>query len=314
MKKAEIGNILIEGYLLIVFFLSVLSCSNSTDKRSPSADIKRNNIPGYNIAHPDEIIILPAILHEISGITVIDSSSIACVQDENGIIFIYDVLRKEIRKQITFYGNGDYEGITSVEGKLYVLRSDGVLFEITNLKTPGIAKDIPLNVISENDNEGLCYDKKNDRLLIAPKNKPEKDSEARGERVIYGFDLKKRELIKRPVIDIDLSLIKKFASENKVVPPGKDKKKDHASKPDIKFKPSAIAIHPLTGRLFILSAADQILFVFNINGNIENMIMLDPEIFNMPEGITFLNNGDMFISNEGQNRNATLLRLNYNPH
>ena len=54
------------------------------------------------------------------------------------------------------------------------------------------------------------------------------------------------------------------------------------------------------------------LFVFDMNGTIEYMEKLNPDIFNQPEGITFLKNGDMLISNEGQNKNPTLLRFNYN--
>jgi hypothetical protein len=41
------------------------------------------------------------------------------------------------------------------------------------------------------------------------------------------------------------------------------------------------------------------------------MEKLNPELFNQPEGIAFLNNGDMLISNEGGPGNATLLRFNY---
>ncbi len=305
--------------LLLIFLLTLLGCRNSANKKSETVDNKNdlndarsNRILGYNFSDPDETIFLPAVLHEISGITVIDSSSVACVQDENGVVFIFDVLRKEIKKQIFFHGNGDYEGITQVNGTIYVLRSDGMLFEIKNLETSDLARSIPLKGIPHN-NEGLCYDEKNNRLLIAPKDKPKKDSDAKGERVIYGFDLDKGELIKKPVFDFDLSVIKKFASENKVFRQVESKKNNPDNKPEIKFRPSAIGINPLTYKLFILSGMEQMLFVFNIYEDLENIIQLDPKIYNMPEGITFFRNGDMLISNEGQNGNATLIRLNYNP-
>lgn len=312
MKKTETGFILIPAYLLLIFFLNIISCSNSSDKRSHPADTKGDNFLGYNLTHPDETFFLPPVLHEISGITLIDSSSIACVQDENGIVFVYDVQKRQLRSQSFFDGDGDYEGITKAGGTIYVLRSDGLLFEIKSLKTSDLARTIPLKGIPYNEIEGLCYDQKNNRLFIAPKDKP-KDSEEKNKRGIYGFDLNRGALLEKPVISIDISKIKKFATDNKVFDQVKSEKKDKDDKPDIKFRPSAIGIHPVTGKLFVISATEQILFVFNINGTIEKMSKLNPEIYNMPEGITFFKNGDMLISNEGQNRNATIIRLNYNP-
>jgi uncharacterized protein YjiK len=313
MKKTKTSIIRIAVSLSFFLFLNIISCSNSSDKSGPSTDIKKDNFIGYNLSDPDETIILPSVLHEISGITVIDSSSVACVQDESGIVFIYDIKKNEIRNHIFFHGNGDYEGITRVDNIIYVLRSNGVLYEIKNLKSSDVAREILLNKLSDNDNEGLCYDRNNNRLLIAPKDKPEKNSEDKDIRVIYGFDLKRGELIKNPVISFDLSKINKFASDNKVFPEAESKKKDKDNKPDIKFRPSDLGIHPLTGKLFVLSADEHLLYIFHINGTIENIIRLNRKIFNMPEGITFFNNGDMLISNEGKNNMPTLLRFNYKP-
>ncbi len=56
---------------------------------------------------------------------------------------------------------------------------------------------------------------------------------------------------------------------------------------------------------------ENMLFIISSNGAIEHIEKLDKDIFNMPEGITFFDNGDMLISNEGQNKVATLLRFNY---
>jgi hypothetical protein len=310
INKRRTGIILIASYIILIFFLGIISCSNSSDNRNQTIDTIGVNIIGYDLANPDETIILPPVLHEISGIAVIDSSSIACVQDENGMVFIYNVQRKEIKKQLTFHGNGDYEGITLADDTIYVLRSDGVLFEITDLRSSAIAGKILLSKLSDIENEGLCYYRKSNMLLIAPKDKPKKESEDKDRRGIYGFDLNTGELIKKPVINIDLSAIKEFAFDKEVFQQVKSKKKDKGSKPDIKFKPSAIGIHPLTDKLYVLSATEQLLFVFDLDGTIEYMAYLNPEIFNMPEGIAFFENGDMLISNEGQNKNATLLRFN----
>lgn len=311
MKKKKPSSMPFTVYHIIISFLIISACSSTTDSRNQKTDRRSISAIGYDLTNPDETFILPPVLHEISGIAVIDTSSIVCVQDENGIVFIYDVKKKEITKQITFHENGDYEGITLANDTIYVLRSDGVLFEINDLASSTKAEKFFLSKLSDNENEGLCYYRKSNVLLIAPKDKTKKDSEDKDKRGIYGFDLNRGELTNKPVISVDLSSIKKLASDNKIVQQGKSKKEDRDGKPDIKFRPSAIGIHPVTDKLFVLSSTDQMLFVFDLDGTIEYIADLNPEIFNMPEGITFFENGDMLISNEGQNMNATLLRFNY---
>lgn len=302
---------LIYSPLLAVFYMIIISCSNSPDNKNLSSDNKSVRATGYNLSHPDEIIILPAILNEISGITAIDSSSIECIQDENGIIFDFDLLKNEIINKLVFSMDGDYEGIARVGDTTYILRSDGVLFKILNDGSSVLKTDLISTGIPAGNSEGLCYDNLNNRLLIAPKDNLDKASEKKEKRPIYGFDLQSGKLISAPVLDFDLPVIKKFAVDNKVIPREKNKKKNKKNEPDIEFRPSEIGIQPLTNKVFILSGMEHMLFVFDSAGTIEFMEKLNPEIFNMPEGITFLKNGDMFISNEGKNHKATLLRFNY---
>src|SRR5690606_40646251 len=77
----------------------------------------------YDIAHPDKKFELHESLNEISGITDINNNRIACIHDEDGIIFILDLSSGEIVSQFRFAGEGDYEGITRVDQTFYVLQS-----------------------------------------------------------------------------------------------------------------------------------------------------------------------------------------------
>jgi len=301
----------IVSYQLLIFFLLFIGCGSSPEKANHDADTISLNTLGYDLNNPDVTFVLPLVLHEISGIAVIDSSSVACVQDENGIVFIYNVRKKGITDQITFHGNGDYEGITNENGTIYVLRSDRTLFRIKSLKSSELAEEIRLKVLPHNDYEGLCFDRKNNRLLIAPKEKIENGSGTGVKRGIYGFDLKIEIPENAPVIGFNLAVIKKFAAENNIFPVSETDKKGKGDKSEINFSPSAIGIHPLTGKLFLLSSTDRMLFVFDMSGTIEFMTRLNPEMFTMPEGITFFENGDMLISNEGQKGIPTILRFNY---
>lgn len=270
-------------------------------------------ITGYNLSAPEKTLILPDTLREVSGLTNIDSSTFACIQDENGILFIYDAINNQLKKQYTFNIDGDYEGITRVDQTIYVLRSDGTLFEILNYTSDNFKLTSYATGIPANNNEGLCYDKDNNRLLVACKGKIGKGPEFKDKRVIYGFDLQTKTLTKEPVFDFDLQVIKQFAIKNKLNLPTKTRKKkgEPTTEPFIKFGTSAICIHPLTKKLFLLSASDHLLFIFSMNGDIEHIEQLNPTMYNKAEGITFYENGDMLITNEGQDKKPTLLYFKY---
>lgn len=291
--------------ILIVLTLFLLGCG--------MIFTKNEKITGYNLTKPENTFLLPDTLHEVSGLTDIDSTTFACIQDENGILFIYDAKNNEIKKQYTFNLDGDYEGITRVDQNIYILRSDGTLFEISNYTSDTFKLTSYATGIPANDNEGLCYDQDNKRLLIACKGKIGKGSEYKDKRVIYGFDLETKTLTSEPVFDFDLQVIKNFAVSKNINLPTKERKNNGQpiTEPFIKFATSAIGIHPVTKKLFLLSASDYLLFIFNMNGDIEHIEQLDPTLFNKSEGITFYENGDMLISNEGQDKKPSLLFFKY---
>ena len=290
---------------IAVFLLFVLS---GCDETYPNHE----KITGYNLSRPDAIYILPDTLREVSGLTSLDSVTFACIQDENGILFIYNLAENKITNQYTFHIDGDYEGITRIDSILYVLRSDGTLFEISDYQSSNFRLTSFNTGIPASNNEGLCYDPDQNRLLIACKGKTGKGPENRDKRVIYGFDLATKLLTPEPVFEFDLQAIKQFAVQQEINLQTKitRKKKEVVSEPIIRFLTSAIGIHPLTKKLYLLSASDHLFFIFGRNGELEHLEPLNPAIFNKAEGITFVRN-DLFMTNEGQDKKPTLLKFNY---
>jgi uncharacterized protein YjiK len=78
-------------------------------------------------------------------------------------------------------------------------------------------------------------------------------------------------------------------------------------------KPSAAAIQPKTNKLYIIASVGKLLLECDINGKIEKAYRINPSQFPQPEGITFAPNGDMYISNEGLNGRATILKFPFEP-
>lgn len=272
---------------------------------------KRTTVINYDFDVPSSSLVLPAILHEISGLAIIDTSTIACIQDENGILFLYDLINNRIKQQYTFGLNGDYEGITRVANTLYVLRSDGVLFEINNYQKGKLKVKTYGTGIPAGNNEGLCYDSLNNRLLIGVKGKINKDAVNKDKRFIYEFNLASKTLNKEPVFSFNTGLINAFAKNNGVSLPQKQTKNGKFPVTGFKLNTSEIGIHPVTKQLYVLSATDHCLFIFNMDGLIEKVVPLNPVLFNKAEGLSFFPNGDLLVSNEGQLNKPTLLRFNY---
>jgi hypothetical protein len=295
--------------LSVILIITILILSGCKTRQ-----IKPQRIAGYNFKSPDKSVMMPYDLHEISGITFVDTSTLVCIQDEKGILFFYDIVRNEISRQKEFYAKGDYEGIARTVDTIYVLRSDGVIYEIADFKSDHLIVTPFKTEIPSKDNEGLCYDHESGGLLIACKENTGKGDLSKDNRYIFGFDLTSKSLIMEPAFAFDIDGLKVFAKTNNIDLPLKNSKKGLAVETDLKFRASGIAIHPVTGWLYLLSAEDHMLFIFDRSGSVQNMIRLSQVMFNQPEGITFLENGDMFISNEGLGKGpATLLRFNYNP-
>jgi uncharacterized protein YjiK len=268
--------------------LGALMAADKPQQEKKDKKDKKEGEPASNSISITQKWDLPAELREISGLAWIDKNRFACVQDEDGEVFIYNTAENKIEKQIPFGGPGDYEGIAVNENTIYVVRSDGRLFEIDmNSKSP--AKEYKTPLTAQHNVEGLCYDKANDRLLLAAK-----DEETGNKKQIYHFDLTKKELMKQPAYSIDLS------NEMLNTADGKKKKKS--------IMPSAIAINPRTNDVFITDGPGSRLVILASSGEVKQVHNLGKD-FAQPEGITFSSAGELFISNEGTKNPANILKV-----
>jgi uncharacterized protein YjiK len=236
---------------------------------------------------------MPAVLKEISGVSYLDANRFVCVQDPSGKIFIYNTAKSEIEKEIPFAGKGDYEGLTIVGENAWVLRADGTLFEVGNFRTKPVVREFDTHLTVKQNPEGLCYDQRNNRLLVAIKDEEPGQPDYKG---IYGFDLGKLKMAETPVVKIDLN-------DERLTSTKKSKKKDNS------IKPSAIGVHPVTGKIYITDGPGSKLLVMAMSGAIENLYQLDKKEFAQPEGLTFSPAGDLFISNEGSKAAGNIVGL-----
>ncbi len=235
--------------------------------------------------------ILPKELHEISGIAWVNATHFACVQDEIGTVFLFNIQDNKIDEEIPFGPKGDYEGIALVGNTIYVLRADGVIFGIENYTSSqrGV-KMYKTSLTKKQDSESLAYDKKNNRLLIAVKGADPNSQDYKG---IYAFNLATKTMSETPVYKIDLN---------------------HSIFGDVKkaknaISPSDIAIHPSTGEIYVLEGTKPKLLIMNAKGEMRSLYKLKGPDFPQPEGLTFSPDGKMYISNEGGDGEGNILQV-----
>jgi len=264
----------------------------------------------YDFSNPDQSFELPKKLKEISGLSVLDSDYLAAIQDEEGRVYSISIAEGKLEDELRFAKDGDFEGVERVNDDLYTLRSDGDIYRIKNWRDFGKkddSKKYETFLSEKNDTEGLGYDAKNNRLLVACKEDPGDD--LKDSRAVYAFDLDEHELIEEPVLVIDLKEIENITPDH---PLNRLVRRLAAPLRDMSgFKPAAIAVHPLTDQIFIVSSVRKLLLAYNPNGALEDLWLLSEDRFPQPEGLAFLPNGDLFIANEGGNGRATLMRFNY---
>jgi hypothetical protein len=172
------------------------------------------NFP-YDLSKPDKVYELPTILKEISALSIAPNGELACEQDEEGIIFFYNLDQKKITNRFIFGKAGDYEGIEFVGEIVYVLRSDGTIFEIKNLgKTNQIVTTYNTKLNRKNDTEGLGYDAEMNCLLIACKGKAANIQMIYKPKAVYAFDLKTKSLRAEPVMLFSKEILYNYIETN----------------------------------------------------------------------------------------------------
>lgn len=244
---------------------------------------------GYIVNHHEQTI-LKRPLREISGIDYISANEMVAINDEVGKLFFLNPQSGKFR-EVEFGKKGDYEDVVKANDRYYVLNSSGNLFEIDGSSFQLLAEykgAFPRFM----EFESLCFDRPNNQLLLICK-----ECGKNQERVAaWRFDLNTHQFISDTYFEIPWKDIRKMARNNA-----------------IECKPSAAAINPVNGKLYIIASLGKVLLQCSTDGKLEAVYGLNPDHFPQPEGLTFSPGGDMYISNEGIQGKGTLLRFAFRP-
>ncbi len=272
--------------MYIKFMLWILVLISFTQCKSENIN-SANSFPWEKT----KVVPLSVSLNEISGICFSNEGKLFGHDDEIGIVYqINPIDGKTIKKfQLGERGiKADFEDIAIVNDRFFLITSKGILFEFReglNLEKVEF-KEIDLGFSSTLEIEGLCYDPITNSLLIAFKNYSGKGNKKI--RKIYSFEIETNKLNKTPRFLLSITELK--------------------SKYEIKkFFPSAITHHAKSGNFFILSSkGGSSIIEIDSKGNLVNGWILDNETHPQPEGLTFDQNGNLLISDESVEKQASI--------
>jgi len=290
------------GFLLIAIATFISKCTAPLDKE--------HAFP-YDLSEPAEKYVLQRKITEVSGLSLVSRSEVALVQDEDGILFFFNLDEGKVTNKVVFAGKGDYEDLRVMGDTGYVLRSDGTLFQLMNLShaSSGIGKTIiKTGLTSKNNTEGLCYDRRRQALLIACKNDPGEHSTGEKEKAIYSYNPHTRVLSDTPVVRIRIHDVEKLAygmGQNIVQKYMRFYRKTKQST----FQPSGLSMNPVTGDLYVISSVGNLLVVVDSTSKVKHAIRLPRKIFKQPEGIDFDPSGNLYVSNEGRSGKGNVLKF-----
>lgn len=264
--------------------------------QSPKSKENGNPFPkGYSLENRIAIK-LEKELKEISGIAWYQDEFLA-IEDESSAIYRLDKESGKIISKTKFAKNEDIEDILIIGDTAWALRSNGNLYRVVNFEDEaGIETQIFEFPIHESrDFEGLTVDRSGQYLWVFCK-VCEWDSD---EASVFRFNLETLEFESDPMLKIEKGVLENLVSE-----------KEFAR---LKIQPSAAAYHPITKEFYLLSSVGQWLMILDESLTPKSIHFLKSSLFPQPEGMTFDQEGNLYISNEGRDGKATILKFIYQP-
>lgn len=251
-----------------------------------SANGKFSSPQGYDLNHPYKIKLAPE-LNEISGIFFYPKdTSVFAISDASGFLYKIFPGKNGLMQKWKFGRNHDFEDLQFHNGIFYILSSTGDITSIKFINADSLQTDEYKFPLGKAEFETLYFDTTINKLVLVCK---ECKEDKKKEVSTISFDINSGSYSAGPY-KIDAGKIARVLQNEK-----------------IKFKPSAAAFNPLTGDLYILSSVNKSIVIADRNGNVIDAYKLNPALYKQPEGIAFMPNGDLLISNESANAGPALI-------
>jgi uncharacterized protein YjiK len=224
--------------------------------------------------------LLPQSLSEISGLALTSDGRLLAHDDEQGSVWVFDYRSGVILKQFHVGKNlhEDFEGITIVNGDIYLLASNGTLYHFKEgadgSQVHYTKQDTDLG--KECEFEGVAYDSTRNELELACKNVGTRN--LRDDLVIYRWSLDPAN--SDPLSQLTIPLNQIIGGHNWKT-----------------FKPSDITVDPISGNYVLVSSQEKALLVITPDGTVVSVRSLPPG-HDQAEGIAITADSILIVSDE----------------
>ena len=229
---------------------------------------------------------LPPGLEEISGLAVAGPNSVFTHDDNVAIIYEVGLDDGRIRRAFALGDptiEGDFEGIATANGRVYLITSDGLIY---GARPVANGQRAPFQVYdsgigSRCEIEGLAQAPEPGSLLVLCKRPRQKDKDVR--LVIYAWPLDSDRTPSEPWLSLPMKgLIDKDEKQN--------------------FRPSGLEWDPKAQKLYVVSAHSYSLLVFDRDKHLIAHRRLSQDGHPQTEGVTIMPDGRLVLSDEGSKR------------
>jgi uncharacterized protein YjiK len=273
-----------KGLLIASVAIVLVSCFQSTKKETTISP------PGYNFSEFRKIL-MNEDLDEISGIFFIPGdSTIVALNDEEGKLYRINMLGKLTSKAFKFAKKSDFEDLTFDGTYWYAVKSNGEVTRISNAFTDSFNTRTFEFPEKGWEFETIVFDNQKNKIVAISK---------------VPAILKEGKI---PAYTLDT--VSGTFNYDQYYSPDTTEIRNIVQKKKHEFKPTAAAFHPITHELFIISVNDRMLVTMK-DGKLTGAYKLDKSEFRQPEGICFMPNGNLLISNEAQESIANIHIFEY---
>jgi uncharacterized protein YjiK len=262
------------------------------------AQASRSALAAYDFKGRPAQFDLPGPLREISGLAIDTRGRLFAHQDERAAVFQINPLDGRVVKRFTLGAppaRGDFEGIAIAGTRMFMVSSEGTLFEFADAAADSAAAFRRHSLGTARrcaEIEGLEYDPGTNQLLLACKTTA--GAAQRDHLLVLAYSLRTGTVEAEPRFSIPLTTIRGAGGRKNL-------------------SPSGIALNPVSRTIFVLAARENLLVELSAAGGVLGRVELDRKTHHQAEGIVFAADGTMYIADEGRSGRATLTAYRPDP-
>ena len=264
--------------------LGATACIAAGETRAPAS---ANVLARYDFASPpQDRWELPRDLAELSGLAVASGGRLLAHGDERAVIFELDPAAHRVVKRFEFgrpAARGDFEGIAVVDDRLFLVTSDGVLYEgpegadgeTVRFEThaTGVGRSCEV--------EGLVHDPGTRSLLLACKTP--RAPPLKGRLTVFRWSLERGALDADPRFSLPVE-----------GPLGRRE-----------LHPSDITRDPGTGHYLVVAAREHVIAELSAAGEVLAAATLPRSLHPQAEGLAIAPDGSLLIGNERKSKGSS---------